>query len=577
MVLFSSIVWLPHGASLWASLLALSQVPGGPLASPPPNWDMPTESTGSAAFVAAGADSPTVPGEFLVMGAPSVDLAELIRGLEASGMQAIGGVPSLRLLRVRATTPVGQRLSESSLRQIPGVASVEPHGLGRGGLIVDPPNDTHFAAQWHHENPGMSGAGVGADVESREAWDLSQGDVRVRIAVLDSGIFPSSPEFAGRLDPGYDFVGEDSDPTADHPHGPRVTSLLAANANNNFGVTGMDWNCRIVPVKVLNSNNAGTVFDLIQGLDFCTQEQVDVVSMSLVNYPGSSALNAAIEAARDAGCILISCGSNLGSATILNPGANPLTIAIGASTRLDRRANFSGWGPELDFIAPGADMPVPGAPGDGVRIFSGCSAATPVAAGIVGLLIARNLILDQDQAYELLRLGAEDQVGPPSEDTPGRDDFFGHGRLNARRSLEALELDPSLIGYSCTPAVPNTSGNSAHITARGNVATFADDLVLGATGLPTSTFGYFLMGEGTNVIVPVNSIGNLCIVGGRLLRVAPPILDSGTNGTFEFASGTLSVPGLGAILPGETWGFQAWFRDGSNLSNFSDSLRVTFR
>ncbi len=557
-----------------ASFVAFSQLPTGSSPIIENSWDSPTKP---AAFARVQAEVPTVPGEFLVVAEAGTDLAQLIRDLEASGMEAIGGAPSLRILRVRAIGANDHPQAEQRLHELAGVATVEPHGIGRGGLIVDPPDDTHFGVQWHHENPGVLGFGVGADIESREAWDLSQGDARATIAVLDTGILPTSPEYTGRLDPGFDYVNEDSDPTADHPHGPRVTSLLGANANNGFGVTGVDWNCRIVPVKVLDSGNFGTVFDLVQGLNFCALQGIDVVSMSLVNYPPSPALIAAIEAARNAGCILVSCGSNLGSSNILYPGASPLTMAIGASTRTDARASFSGWGPELDFIAPGQDLPVPEGLSNQVVDFSGCSAATPVAAGVIGLLVARNLILDQDQAYELLRIGAEDEVGPPSEDTPGRDDFFGHGRINARRSLEALELDPSLIGYSCTPAVPNSSGSSARITARGSVAVAADDLVLSAEGLPASTFGFFLMGEGADVIVPINSVGNLCIVGGRLLRVAPPILNSGSTGAFEFAAGTLSVPSLGAIQPGETWGFQAWFRDGAMSSNLSDSLRVTFR
>ena len=65
---------------------------------------------------------------------------------------------------------------------------------------------------------------------------------------------------------GYDFVNEDDDPQADHPHGVFVAGILAANADNDFGVAGVDHFASLMPIKVLDAQGFGTTLDLAEGL-----------------------------------------------------------------------------------------------------------------------------------------------------------------------------------------------------------------------------------------------------------------------------------------------------------------------
>jgi subtilisin family serine protease len=153
-----------------------------------------------------------------------------------------------------------------------------------------------------------------------EVWGVTTGSPDVVVAVLDTGIDAGHPEFEGRLLAGYDFVDEDDDPQDDVGHGTLVTGVLAATGDNAFGIAGMDWHCRILPIKVVNYD--GTVFDLAQGIDLAASRQADVVNMSLGNFPESAILDAALTHAKGAGCVLVSSAGNGHSADKSFPGAS---------------------------------------------------------------------------------------------------------------------------------------------------------------------------------------------------------------------------------------------------------------
>lgn len=379
----------------------------------------------------ARADSPYVPGELIVKmrGSCTAPLADA--RLSGHGVSVVRAVEDLSIFLVRF--PVERAVAEVAqvLSALPEVEFAHPNYLGQGGFV---PNDTRFTAQWHHDNL----ASPGADIQSIPAWDLTRGDAAVVLAVLDTGIERNHPEFLGRTLQGWDFVNNDNDPEADHSHGAACTGLAAANADNGFAVAGVDHFATILPVKVLDQNNNGTTMALIEGLTY-SGPLARVISLSLINYPDAAGLHAALQAARDAGAILIACGGNggIGNADVTMPGKSPLTISVGATGSTDARASFSGTGAALDVVAPGQSVRTVrfGSMVDGDSSFSGCSAATPVVAGIASLAVALDPTLTHDRFLQALIDGAEDQVGDPAEDTPGRDDYHGYGRVNAWRTL----------------------------------------------------------------------------------------------------------------------------------------------
>jgi len=126
----------------------------------------------------------------------------------------------------------------------------------------------------------------------------------------------------------------------------------------------------------------------------------------------------------------------------------------------------------------------------------------------------------------------------------------------------------------CDPAVPNSTGSPAEITALGSGATLANDVTLSVAQLPPGEFGYFLTGRTQGLSQPPGSQGRLCLAG-NIGRYDQDIV-TGPYGQLTLDLTGMPVNPTTAVLPGETWNFQCWYRDGGT-SNFSDALEVTFR
>lgn len=133
------------------------------------------------------------------------------------------------------------------------------------------------------------------------------------------------------------------------------------------------------------------------------------------------------------------------------------------------------------------------------------------------------------------------------------------------------------VGY-CGPAVRNSSGMPAAIAAFGSDVVDDGDLTLTAADLPSAEFGYFLAAKAPGfVATPPGSEGNLCL-GGTIGRFSQDVQSSGTEGFFSMAVDLTDVPQLGAVQAGESWFFQAWFRDHNPTatSNFTDGVEIQF-
>jgi thermitase len=406
----------------------------------PESWEYPAPSQ-----LVVLSDGRCVAAAELVIGIQNpVARADVIRRIEVLGGSIAGEIPRFGVVKVTLAAEADLALARQRYLEIPGVAYVEFNASGAVG--VAPPDDEYFDKQWHLENVGQSGGTTDADVDALAAWEIQRGSSSIIVAVLDTGVNFDHLEFEGRLLPGWDFVSEDPDPSSPvNSHGIFVAGLLAANVDNDFQVAGMDQACMMLPLRVITDTGVDPVpalFNIAQGIDFAIAEEAAVVSISIVGLPESELLSGAIRAAYDEGVVVLAASGNTGGfdADHLWPAASPSAVTIGWTNHNDLRTTLSSGGTALDFVAPGKYTVTVGSAAllSQMSLFSGSSAATPIAAGIASLLLAENPFLTPDQVYEFIRLGADDQVGKPGVDLLGWDPDHGHGRVNAYQSLLAL-------------------------------------------------------------------------------------------------------------------------------------------
>ena len=170
-----------------------------------------------------------VANEVIVRLKPGFDRSSIQSLGSAHGVVIIDEIPQLNAYLLRIPHTFGMERAIRDYDDHPYVRYAEPNLLGRGTDVI--PDDTYFSRQWHLNNTGQSYGTVDADIDAPEGWEITRGHDSVVIAVLDTGIAFDHPEFAGRLLPGWDWVNEDDDPTADHQHGVYVTGILAATAS----------------------------------------------------------------------------------------------------------------------------------------------------------------------------------------------------------------------------------------------------------------------------------------------------------------------------------------------------------
>ena len=161
-------------------------------------------------------------------------------------------------------------------------------------------------------------------------------------------------------------------------------------------------------------------------------------------------------------------------------------------------------------------------------------------------------------------------------------ELFVPGLENLLTAAAIVPGVPVLGERYCSPAIVNSSGAPAVLRALGSAVVADDDLTLEASSMPLHTSGYMLasLDEGF-AAQPGGSQGNLCL-GGTIARFRSQVMSSGAEGRFSIPVDLSSIPITPptAVLPGETWRFQCWFRDqlvfGITSSNFTDAVRVTF-
>jgi len=487
-------------------------------------WAESIEPSVAPRIGTAGASSQT-PGSRLMVrlvGDPTPDWSTLLpRWAEMTGVPLTvqRQIGNIWVLSLPAAVPEDSLVQLAE--QLQGDAQVQYADAATRAYPLLVPNDPNYPRQWALFDP------VGG-VNAPAAWDLQTGNPSVTVAVIDTGM-TQHPDLAGRFLPGYDFItdvgmandgnGRDPDPsdpgdgTVDNEcgpgipgepssfHGTFVSGLIAANTNNGVGISGLDWNAKILPVRVLGKCG-GSFDDIIDGLLWAAGVAVPgvppnpnparVINMSLggtITCP--QALQDAINSAMAQGAVIAVAAGNESTDALNSAPANCSgVITVGASTRQGDHASYSNVGQRVDLSAPGGDGAVqdwilstgndPAGPGLPVYEYAiGTSAAAPHVAAAASLLIARNANLTPGRIKDIL-------VNTTRPFAPGTDCSFGtmcgSGMLDISLAIQSTLPATSVAPAGTSPVVEFYRADLDHyfISANSSEITFVDT-VLGAT------------------------------------------------------------------------------------------------
>jgi len=412
-----------------------------------------------------------VPGELIVGLQPGMARAALQTGDELPRLAADEAASQSDLQALDAvliSVPPGQEEEyRQKLLQDPNIRYVEPNYLVEAHLVPDDP-------AWPPVDPGWTYGAQYAPttINADDAWNVTTGSSSITIAIVDSGIDPDHPEFAGRLVAGYDYVDGDTTPedrTATNQscgHGTHVAGIAAATGNNAQGIAGVDWQANIMPVRVLGATCSGTQANVAAGIRWAADHGADVINLSLGLVSPSTLLEDATRYAYNLGIPVIASAGNNGGA-VMYPAAYPWVLAVGATNSSNGLYSLSCRGAALDLVAPGVGI-VSTTPLDlpfyyntvlGVTAqygtLSGTSMAAAYVTGAVSLLLANDSSLrgQPDRIYDTLTETALD-LG-----TTGWDSDTGAGLLQLDRALNlptsappAPSIDYEVFGSTRCPS-----------------------------------------------------------------------------------------------------------------------------
>ncbi len=503
----------------------------------------------------------------------------------------------------------------NSMKKNQDIEYAEPNFIYKAAII---PSDAFFQNQWYLKK-----------IKAIKAWDKKRETPEITIAIIDSGIQINHPDLKdniwrnqsevpdngidedenGFVDDvnGWDFVNNTFDPNPKFKtgytesgiiHGTIIAGVIAGYGNNGVGISGVTWQARLMPLKVLDDKGAGDTRNVVKAIDYAIKNKADIINLSFTGFNYSQALYDAIRRAYDAGIfITAAAGNDEGQGSGVNIDERPIypacydgsseenmVIGVSATDPIDQKAKFSSYGSNcVDIASPGVSIfsttvfaPQYVTPAfsfnkkyDG--FWSGTSMATPMVSGAAALVMSANPRLGAKGVKDILLRNADD-INRLNANYSGK---LGNGRLNVDLSVssaaqmisakkEHLAIAPISIKDADIKLLKLSGEESGRIRAfenfQGGVNLAAGDLY----------------GDGNEQIIAGSGIGGSPLV--KVFKRDGTLLyqflayDKNFRGGVNVAAGDVNGDGRDEIITGMGIGsgpqVRVYKRDGTLLNQF---------
>lgn len=359
------------------------------------------------------------------------------------------------------------------------------------------PNDPYYSGAWHL-----------TAVNAPSAWNVTTGSTDVTVAVIDSGFALTHEDLSahwkynqGEVGSGKETDGIDNDgngykddfrgwdfvpysvlvPRGDNnpqsgsenptgsgvSHGTEVAGLVGSVGNNGFGTTAVSQAVSLMPLRVINDNDAGYTDDVAEAIYYAVDNGADVINMSLGAAGDDPVVRAAVDYAYANNVVVVAAAGNCGNAGtggactgqvtgfITFPASYNRVLAVGATTSTGARASFSSYGQRLDVVAPGSGniasptwTSVNGTSAYKTQLF-GTSYSSPIVASSVALIRSVRPTSSVDDIRALVMAGSSKLSGMSGAFYTQQ---LGHGILNINQSVviatdlnNSTETEPVLL------------------------------------------------------------------------------------------------------------------------------------
>ncbi|MDD3878235.1 MAG: S8 family serine peptidase [Bacteroidales bacterium] len=407
---------------------------------------------------------------------------KIIRDYDVTLIKKAFKTPSLcHIYRIEfnATEQVDKLIMD--LKNIRGVEYAHKNPINQ---LFYTPNDVHVN-QWYMNL-----------IAAYEAWNVNTGNALVKVAIVDDAVKISHPDLTsiiytnpseisdntdndgnGFIDDinGWDVANNDNnpEPPASHwmyglsdlifTHGTHCSGIAGAATDNGVGVASIGFGISIIPVKCTKDNAAIPLAldNGPEGIDYAIMAGADIISLSWGSAQNVQAVFDVVKAALDTGIIVVAAAGNDGNTSYMYPASIDGVISVGAITQNDVIASFSQRNDKVSLMAPGEQIWSTVRKDNGYAYLDGTSMATPMVAGLAGLMKSFNTTNTASIIIDCL-LNSCDNIDSINPSTIG---LMGTGRINAHKAMLCLQNNQNIADKNSEMIIfyPNPTSGPLYI------------------------------------------------------------------------------------------------------------------